>query len=168
MRIVRDDSIGVDVEAACSSLVDRVSVAEAKRLAEKRSPDQVEGELSLALYETLRPLPPQALADPDFWRFVAVEMIRDFVYWRDGENCSHASFGLRSERRIPDCVPLRMFNRAHLVAKISGDGGMTGVDIATSGGADFWQSHVLRVQNRFDPRVVRLLVEAMADKSKQY
>ena len=125
----------------------------------------MEGELSLVLFDVLQVIPAQALGDPDFWRFLAVEKIRDFIYWRDGENCSHASFGLKSERRIPDCVPLRMFNRAHIARKIVASGGMTDLEVATSGGADFWQSHILRVQNRFDPRLVRLLVNSMAEKT---
>jgi hypothetical protein len=165
MRDVRGDPNKVDFEDVLSSLSKAVSAEEATRLGADLTSDQVEGKLSIPLYEVLRCVPAQALGDPDFWRFIAVEKIRDFVYWRDGENCSHASFGLKSERRIPDCVPLRMFNRAHLASRISGSCSMTEDEIVTSGGADFWQSHVLRVQNRFDPRVVRLLVEAMTDKS---
>ncbi len=165
MRVVKGASAHTEVEVALSLLADRVTVARAQKLSSNRSHDKVEGVLSLALYESLRDVPPQALGDPGFWRFVAVETVREFVYWRDGEDCSLASFGLKSERRIPDCVPLRMFNRAHLALKIAGDDGMTDVQIATTGGADFWQSHVLRVQNRFDPRIVGLLALAMADKS---
>lgn len=165
MRLVKGESTQTEVEVALSLLSDRVTVEEAERLSSTQTHDQVEGVLSLTLYEALRAVSPQALGDPDFWRFVAVETLRAFVYWRDGENCSHASFGLKSQRRIPDCVPLRMFNRAHLALKIAGDGGMTDVQVATTGGADFWQSHVLRVQNRFDPRIVGFLTEATADKS---
>jgi hypothetical protein len=165
MRLVKGETTRTEVEVALSLLADRVTVGKAEELSSTRSHDQVEGVLSLALYESLRDVPPQALGDPGFWRFVAVETLRDFVYWRDGQNCSLASFGLKSERRIPDCVPLRMFNRAHLALEIAGDDGMTDVQVATTGGADFWQSHVLRVQNRFDPRIVGLLAGAMADKS---
>lgn len=165
MRVVRDEATHTEAEVALSLLADRVAVDEAERLSSNRTHDQVEGVLSLALYESLRDVSPQALGDPGFWRFVAVETLRGFVYWRDGENCSLASFGLKSERRIPDCVPLRMFNRAHLALQIAGDDGMTDVQVATTGGADFWQSHVLRVQNRFDPRIVGFLAGAMADKS---
>ena len=165
MRAVRGDPGEVDIDYAFSELSEQVSRDAAQRLSQGESPDHVEGQLSLALYEALRSVPAQALGDPDFWRYIAVEQVREFVYWRDGESCSHASFGLKSQRRIPDCVPLRMFNRAHLAQKISNIGPISDVDVVTGGGADFWQSHVLRVQNRFDPRLVRLLVEAMGDNS---
>lgn len=130
---------------------------------EGMSPDQVEGLLALDLYEMVADLAPQALADPDFWRYVAVETVREFVYWRDGSNCSQASFGLSSARRIPDCVPLRMFNRALLATRIEEDGGPAAHVTCTAGGTDMWQSHVFRVQNRFDPRIVHELV--LADQS---
>jgi hypothetical protein len=122
--------------------------------------DAIEGRLSLPLYSHLNELPARALGDPDFWRFFAVEVLRDFVFWRDGMDCSQASFGLGSARRIPDCVPLRMFNRAHLATTIShGAPDPSAEEIVVSGGADFWQSHIFRVQNRHDPRLVKLLVE---------
>jgi hypothetical protein len=165
MRVVQGESAHTEVEVALSLLADQVTVDEAERLSSAQTHDQVEGVLSLALYQSLRDISPQALGDPGFWRFVAVDTLRGFVYWRDGENCSHASFGLKSERRIPDCVPLRMFNRAHLALRIAGNLGTTDVQVATTGGADFWQSHVLRVQNRFDPRIVGFLAGAMADGS---
>jgi hypothetical protein len=127
------------------------------------SPDQVEGLLGLELFGLLSEFPSQALSDPDFWRYVAVETLREFVYWRDGANCSQASFGLSSARRIPDCVPLRMFNRALLATRIEDAGGPEAKVTCTAGGADMWQSHVLRVQNRFDSRIVQDLV--LADQS---
>ncbi len=134
--------------------------AAARHKATKSTPDQVEGLLSLDLYDSLSDLPARVLTDPDFWRYVAVEVVRDFVFWRDGAGCSQASFGLSAARRIPDCVPLRMFNRAHLARSISTMGHYSDAQVCTAGGADFWQSHVLRVQNRFDSRLIGALVDA--------
>lgn len=126
------------------------------------SRDQVEGLLALELHRHLVDFPPEALGDPDFWRYVSVDTVRDFVFWRDGVDCSYASFGLSSARRIPDCVPLRMFNRAHIAKAIGNRIQMKDTEVVIVGGADFWQSHVLRVQNRFDPQVVAELVHAQA------
>jgi hypothetical protein len=124
--------------------------------------DAIEGQLSITMYRYLLGLPAKVLGDPDFWRYLAVEVTREFVFWRDGEDCSQASFGLGSARRIPDCVPLRMFNRAHLAHAIEAlTGDMTSEEIVISGGADFWQSHIFRVQNRYDPRIVRLLLNGV-------
>lgn len=148
-----------EVEDLLRDLTRRINANQANRVKSKGvSQDQVEGILALDLYRTLAPLPAQCLADPDFWRFVSVELVRDFVFWRDGEDCSYASFGLSSARRIPDCVPLRMFNRAHIANSVASESEMMASDVVTAGGADFWQSHVLRVQNRFDPRLVAQLV----------
>jgi len=127
--------------------------------------DQVEGTVGSKLYPHLLSLPPQALSDPDFWRYVAVEILREFVFWRDGVNCSLASFGLASARRIPDCVPLRMFNRAHIAHRATDGDPLRAGLLASSAGADFWQSHILRVQSRYDPRVARELAEKMDDGS---
>jgi hypothetical protein len=150
-----------DVQDILRELSKEVSVSAADRLrASKKSQDQVEGLLSLNLYDAVAELPAKAVTDPDFWRFVSVEVLRDFVYWRDGAECSQASFGLAAARRIPDCVPLRMFNRAHLARAVSEAGAYSDAEVCTAGGADFWQSHVLRVQNRFDPRLVGELVVA--------
>lgn len=123
--------------------------------------DQVEGNVGVDLYPSIMEFPPEALGDPDFWRYIAVEVIRDFVFWRDGDDCSLASFGLSSARRIPDCVPLRMFNRAHIASETARDDSGEQSRIAMAGGADFWQSHVLRVQNRYDPRIAQDLATAM-------
>jgi len=123
------------------------------------TPDQVEGKVGFDLYSSFLEFPPEALGDPDFWRYIAVEVLRDFVFWRDGDDCSLASFGLASSRRIPDCVPLRMFNRAHIAS--STEALEEQARIGMAGGADFWQSHVLRVQNRYDPRITQDLAAAM-------
>lgn len=168
MRVIRNRQADPGVEQAIEALQDVLSVDAADRVAKRYSGsqrrDKVEGELSLNLFEITSDLPAQILGDPDFWRYIAVETIRDFVMWRDGRDCSAASFGLNSQRRIPDCVPLRMFNRA-LLAHEAGGGSQALAQHVTAGGADFWQSHVLRVHTRFDPRVVEFLADSVVDRS---
>lgn len=151
-----------DVEDLLREVTRKINTSQAQKLKTKGiSLDQVEGMLALQLHAVLVDLPATCLTDPDFWRFVSVELVRDFVFWRDGVDCSYASFGLSSSRRIPDCVPLRMFNRAHIARLIDPNDANRQIEIVKAGGADFWQSHVLRVQNRFDPRIVSSLVTAM-------
>ena len=156
------EGLDTDFEEVLRILSKRLSVVEAENLRQRGfSADQVEGKFAITLYSEFSDFPAQALADPDFWRYVAVEFFRDFIYWRVGENCDQANFGLDSVRRIPECVPLRMFNRVHIAKNIIEAGSsLTLEEICLSGGTDFWQSHVFRVQNRFDPRVLKALVVA--------
>lgn len=156
------ESSDVDIEEILRILSKRLSVVEAEKLNERGlSKDQVEGQFAIALHLELSDFPAQALTDPDFWRYVAIEFFRDFIYWRDGENCTQSSFGLESVRRIPDCVPLRMFNRVQIAKNVIASGSsLTLEEICLAAGTDFWQSHVFRVHNRFDPKVVNALVEA--------
>lgn len=151
-----------EVEDLLREVKRKVNANHAQELKTKGvSPDQVEGMLALELYSLMVALPSTCLTDPDFWRYISVEVVRDFIFWRDGADCSYASFGLSSSRRIPDCVPLRMFNRAHIAQLIDPQDPDVQTQIVQAGGADFWQSHVLRVQNRFDPRLVSTLVVAL-------
>lgn len=140
----------------------RISPETAEKLhSDGMGKDEIEASLAVELYAELYQLHGQVLSDPDFWRFIAIEVLRTFVIWRDGENCTPASFGLNSSRRIPDCVPLRMFNRVHIAHKALGVSDTTRVlEFSKSAGTDFWQSHVFRVKNRFDPLVVQRLVAA--------
>jgi hypothetical protein len=126
--------------------------------------DQVEAIFAGQLYARMAELPAQALTDPDFWRFIATEIMADFIHWRDGQNCNWASFGLNGVRRIPDCVPLRMFNRAHVVHQIEKPS-IPPLEAMKLGGTDYWQSHVLRVQNRFDPEIIGILNAGWFDDS---
>jgi hypothetical protein len=160
-RTCEVESDDVDFEELLRELRMEASVKNAQKLSDQKlSPDEVEGILAIKLHTILSELPAIVLTDPDFWRYVAVNELSEFVFWRDGSNCSQASFGLESARRIPDCVPLRMFNRIHIIKTSS-----IGVSdeklqrLAISGGADFWQSHVFRVYNRFDARLVLQLLE---------
>ncbi len=157
----------VEFDEVLRDLRNSVSVKHAQKLSDQKlTPDQVEGVLAIRLHAILSPLPGVVLTDPDFWRYLAINEMSDFVFWRDGLNCSQASFGLDSARRIPDCVPLRMFNRIHIIEASSKEKNLTEErlrELAASGGADFWQSHVFRVYNRFDPRLVLQLLQVKND-----
>ena len=161
-RTVLAESLEFDIEEILRLLSKQLSVVEAEKLRSTGlSDDQVEGFFAMTLHSELSELPAQTIADPDFWRFISVEFFRDFIYWRDGENCSQASFGLDVKRRIPNCVPLRMYNRAHIAHRIIEKGGsLTLEKICLASGADFWQSHVFRAYHRFDIKIVEALVLA--------
>lgn len=161
-RKVLIESPDIDIEEVLRILSRRLSVIEAEKLRKQGlTRDQVEGKFAIALHLEFSDFPSQALADPDFWRYVAIEFFRDFIYWRDGEHCTQNSFGLDSIRRIPDCVPLRMFNRVQIAKKVIEVGSSLALEeICLAAGTDFWQSHVFRVHNKFDPKVVKALVEA--------
>jgi hypothetical protein len=161
-RSTVNESPEIELDEILRMLSKQLSVAKAEELKNTgMTDDQVEGLFAIALHSELNDFPPQTLADPDFWRYVAVEFFRDFIFWRDGENCSQASFGLNGMRRIPDCVPLRMFNRAHIANRIINNGSTLKLeDICLAGGTDFWQSHVFRAYHRFDLKIVEELILA--------
>jgi hypothetical protein len=161
-RTVVSESLEVEFDEILRMLSKRLSVTEAEKLrATGLTDDQVEGHFAMTLHSELSDFPAQALTDPDFWRYVSVEFFRDFIYWRDGENCSQASFGLDVKRRIPNCVLLRMYNRAHIAHRIIESGSaLTLEKICLASGADFWQSHVFRAYHRFDVKIVEAFVLA--------
>ena len=161
-RTVVAASSEVEFDEILRMLSKQISVAEAEKLhATGLTDDQVEGHFAVILHLEFSDFPAQALTDPDFWRYVSAEYFRDFIYWRDGENCSPASFGLDAKRRIPNCVPLRMFNRAHIANRIIENGSSLDLEkICLAAGADFWQSHVFRAYHRFDLKIVEKFVLA--------
>ena len=121
IRQAQIEIVGLDIDDLLRVLEKRISREAAEKLkAAGMSKDEVEAALAIDLFSELQDLPGQILTDTDFWRYLSVEILRPFVFWRDGENCTPASFGLNSFRRIPDCVPLRMFNRVHIARKALG------------------------------------------------
>lgn len=126
--------------------------------------DRFEGSLAVQLHERLREFPAQVLTDDDFWRYLAVRGLYEFVSWRDGQSKGSpalASFGASSPRVNYDCVPFRMFVRAD-IASIIVEGGaqdMDVLDISSVAGTDLWRSHILRSQSSYSPHYVKLLLE---------
>ena len=120
------------------------------------SPQQVEEKLSHSVYQFLKRLDAAALNDPDFWRYLSLNHFREFILWRyrKGPMPNGANFGLNSVRRIPDCVPLRMFNQGYILESSGLSNNVTGTV-----GSDVWQSHILRVTNRYDPRISKWLID---------
>ena len=168
-RNISNEVLDVDFDEVLRIISKRLSVAEAEKLrATGLSDDQVEGNFAMTLHSEFSDFPAQTLTDPDFWRYVSVEFFRDFIFWRDGENCSQASFGLDLKRRIPNCVPLRMYNRAHIAHRIVEKGStLTLEKICLASGADFWQSHIFRAYHRFDVKIVEAFVLASMENKNE-
>ena len=126
--------------------------------------DRFEGSLAVQLHERLREFPARVLTDDDFWRFLAVRGLYEFVSWRDGQTTGSpalASFGANGPRVNYDCVPFRMFVRADIASIVAGVGpqDLEALDISSVAGTDVWRSHILRSQSSFSPNYVRLLLE---------
>lgn len=126
--------------------------------------DRFEGSLSVQLQERLSGFPPHVLTDDDFWRYLAVRGLYDFIAWRDGQSSGRpalASFGANGPRINYDCVPFRMFVRADIASLVveSGAQGLDVMDISSVAGTDLWRSHILRSQSSFSADYVRLLLE---------
>jgi hypothetical protein len=126
--------------------------------------DRFEGSLAVQLHEQLRELPARVLTDDDFWRYLAVRGLYEFVSWRDGQASGSpalASFGANGPRVNYDCVPFRMFVRADIAFFVTGMGAQDVdlMDISSVAGTDLWRSHILRSQSSFSPGYVRLLLE---------
>ncbi|USX46296.1 hypothetical protein [Dietzia kunjamensis] len=127
-----------------------------------QSRDELEGELSAELHSGLAALPASVLTDRDFWRFCATYLY-DFVTWRQPSKTVTASlayFGAQSNGIGRECVPHRMFDRAH-IASVGGflSGDDDPYSLAKFGAADVWKSHILRVANGNAPMVAREILQ---------
>lgn len=126
--------------------------------------DRFEGSLAVQLHEQLCEFPARVLTDDDFWRYLAVKELYEFVSWRDGQSSGSpalASFGANGPRVTYDCVPFRMFVRADIASTVAGCGpqDLDAMDISSVAGTDLWRSHILRSKSSFSPDYVRLLLE---------
>lgn len=126
--------------------------------------DRFEGSLAVQLHEQLCEFPARVLTDDDFWRYLAVKGLYEFVSWRDGQSSGSpalASFGANGPRVTYDCVPFRMFVRADIASTVAGCGpqDLDAMDISSVAGTDLWRSHILRSKSSFSPDYVRLLLE---------
>jgi hypothetical protein len=123
--------------------------------------DELEGRLSVSLYEGLAELPAKVLTDKDFWRYAACYLY-EFVLWRQTTKKVTAQlpyFGAASNGLGRECVPHRMFDRAYIAQA----GGLAAkatdkFEMAKFGAADVWKSHILRVANGAAPIVVHELL----------
>lgn len=131
--------------------------------------DTFEGSLAVQLHEALSGFPPHVLTDDDFWRYLSVRGLYEFIAWRDGQGSGSpalASFGASGPRVNYDCVPFRMFVRADIASIVAetGTADMDALQISSIAGTDVWRSHILRSKSSFSSHYVRMLLEHLERK----
>lgn len=121
-----------------------------------RQADVLEAKFAVdMLHPTLSQFPVSALGDLDFWRFITFRTLESLVISR--ERFSKGYLGLDSGSPH-DCTALSMFNRAELSIEHAPHLNRAASDLYAIGN-DFWRSHILRVANRYDPALVRALLQ---------
>ena len=122
--------------------------------------DRFEGRLAGLLHRavTACELPPEALDDPGFWRYLALTRFWWFVSWREkafatGDARKYARYIDGKNHRVT--VLVRTFNRGRLSLR---DGNY---DLASEApkATDLWQSHILGVNTSYSPEVARALAD---------
>lgn len=139
-----------------------------KNYSSDQARDEMEGILSAKIHEGLRLIPATVLTDRNFWRYCSTYLY-DFVVWRQPSSAVSALypyFGVASDSLGTECVPHRMFNRAHIArAGVEHSGDAHPYALASFGAADVWKSHILRTRNSYAPVVVHeILVDVQGGK----
>lgn len=103
-----------------------------------------ESEGSRIVHSHLRELPAESILDPGFWRWAAVGPLYSVVMWRFPSGHKN-NFG-GSSASFTRCLPYKLF----LHGKIAFDlGDKDPYRRASVGGEDFWDSHLLGVDNGY-------------------
>ncbi len=135
------------------------------------SDDEVEGLAATDLHRALEAVheEPAILDDPGFWRYVTFRHLWAFVEWRerkaletsrDPEKNKPRNFLKYVDGRNPtECVATRMYLRA----RISHHDHDYSRAYSVKHGADFWRSHILRVQVGSAPTVARELIDLQVE-----
>lgn len=122
--------------------------------------DQVEGDMSMILFDALKHLPIPILDDPGFWSYLATGVLWPFVRYREPPGSRDADrYAIYLDgSSSSECVPIRMFLRARALDRV----GLTTMAGAIPGAVDFWRSHVIRVRTGSHPPMVKALVQQQA------
>lgn len=119
--------------------------------------DQFEGKKAQPLYDVLVGLPIEVLDDRGFWRFLSIKYFWDFIAWRqreafqpDGKYMPYIDAARNTET-----VLVRMFLRAAALGGVQTERLAGGIREA----ADFWRSHIVRIQTGSAPNVARAFAE---------
>jgi hypothetical protein len=162
-----EDDCFDDVEEALREVIDKWRSVDPSKVKSDQARDKVEGELSVVLYRRFSDLPGTVLSDRDFWRYCAARLY-DIVQWRYGESGSLANFGAKTNAISHECLPHKMFERAH-IAFVGGKavGDRDPFALACFGASDIWRSHLLRTLNGNAPVVAHeILTDVAAGKLK--
>ncbi len=155
-------------DADLRALADAATLIRA-RLAEYRDSDEAsdrdrfEGEAAGMLHRATRELPLMVLDDPQFWRFVGLQHLWQFVHWRERErfDSGEPTRYLRLvDARVPhECVVTRMFLRAQVARR--GDDYTLASALGDS--AELWHGHILKRDVAASPPLARALVASHLD-----
>lgn len=154
---------GEEITAPVTKLRDALAKLRKRYPAKLRSRDpeggRFESEACEVVHKTLGELDRRALADHDFWTYLAVDLA-DIVEWRFGSNgkatqLRNYGIGARSENLL-----FRLWLRADL-GRVPGS---DPYDLARLGDQDLWRSHVLRQSFTNARSVARSLLKLQAGK----
>ena len=153
IRIV-DEGEDVDWDALISDAIARLSKLTSGEPVKKRS-DSRGAEFEIAAAPLLHRLLPahEALADPDFWTWIAVLKGADIVRWRYQDDPDPKNFGIGGPGE-------NLFFRIWLRAEVAyTPEAAEPYELVKAGDIDFWRSHIFR-QSYADARAfARALVE---------
>ncbi len=136
----------------------------AKSITNQKQKDALEGEYSVAFFESLNFLlcEPDVLTDRDFWRYLAIFHMYEFCEWREtrtSKPCSPAAWGADTKAIDRDCVPYRMFNRALVARSVDLVSDKEGMNYAKIASGDLWKSHVLREDVAYAPAMCKVMFD---------
>jgi hypothetical protein len=119
-----------------------------------------ESEACAALHACLADVDRRALADHDFWTWLAVDYLADVLEWRfgaEGRPAQPANYGIGTRTE-------NMFFRLWLRADLGKADGADPYELAKFGDQDLWRSHLLRQGYANARSIVRALLKLQAGK----
>lgn len=114
-----------------------------------------ESEACAVVHACLAGIDGRALADHDFWTWLAVDLLADIVEWRfgaEGRPAQPANYGIGTRTE-------NMFFRLWLRADLGRVSGADPYELAKFGDQDLWRSHLLRQGYANARSIVRALLK---------
>lgn len=119
-----------------------------------------ETEACVLVHKALSDVPKSTLADPEFWIWMATDLLADILEWRfgsPGKPAKLANYGVGSRSE-------NMFFRLWLRAELGHTGGKDAYGLAKEGDQDLWRSHLLRQGYANARTVARALLKLQSGK----
>lgn len=117
-----------------------------------------ESEACAVVHACLGDIDRRALADHDFWTWLAVDLLADILEWRfgaEGRPAQPANYGIGTRTE-------NMFFRLWLRADLGRASGTDPYELAKFGDQDLWRSHLLRQGYANARSIVRALLKLQA------
>ena len=119
-----------------------------------------ESDACALVHACLADLDRRALADHNFWTWLAVDYLADILEWRfgvEGRPAQPANYGIGTRTE-------NLFFRLWLRAEMGKASGLDPYELAKSGDQDLWRSHLLRQGYANARSIVRALLKLQAGK----